>query len=58
METILLNTKNSKTNEPHRFRLNLADKLNLKYHNKNMELLGSTKKDVDQDKDGEDMPKL
>ena len=34
METILLNTKNSKTNEPHRFRLNL----NLKYHNKNMEL--------------------
>ena len=38
METILLNTKNSKTNEPHRFRLNLADKLNLKYHNKNMEL--------------------
>ena len=23
-----------------------------------MELLGSTKKDVDQDKDGEDMPKL
>ena len=38
METILLNTKNSKTNEPRRFRLNLADKLNLKYHNKNMEL--------------------
>ena len=38
METILLNTKNSKTNEPHRFRLNLADKPNLKYHNKNMEL--------------------
>ena len=38
METILLDTKNSKTNEPHRFRLNLADKLNLKYHNKNMEL--------------------
>ena len=25
-----MNTKNSKTNEPHRFRLDLSDKLNLK----------------------------
>ena len=29
METIFMNTENSKTNEPHRFRLQLADKLNL-----------------------------
>ena len=33
-----MNTENSKTNEPHRFRLTLADKLNLKYPNKNMAL--------------------
>ena len=38
METIFVNTENSKTNEPHRFRLNLADKLNLKNSNKNMAL--------------------
>ena len=25
-----MNTENSKTNEPHRFKLSLADKLNLK----------------------------
>ena len=30
METIFMNTENSKTNEPHRFRLDLTDKLNLK----------------------------
>ena len=30
METIFMNTENSKTNEPHRFKLDLADKLNLK----------------------------
>ena len=29
-----MNTKNSKTNEPHGFRLTLADKLNLKDPNK------------------------
>ena len=34
METIFMNTENSKTNEPHRFRLSLADKLNLKNSNK------------------------
>ena len=38
METIFMNTKNSKTNEPHRFRLDLTDKLNLKNLNKNMAL--------------------
>ena len=31
-----MNTENSKTNEGHRFRLMLADKLNLKDSNKNM----------------------
>ena len=38
METIFMNTENSKTNEPHRFRLSLVDKLNLKDNNKNMAL--------------------
>ena len=33
-----MNTENSKTNEPHRFKLDLADKLNLKNPNKNMAL--------------------
>ena len=33
-----MNTGNSKTNEPHKFRLTLADKLNLKDPNKNMAL--------------------
>ena len=31
-----MNTENSITNEPHRFRLSLVDKLNLKDSNKNM----------------------
>ena len=30
METIFMNTENSKTNESHRFKLDLADKLDLK----------------------------
>ena len=30
-----MNTENSKTNEPHRFKLDLTDKLNLKNPNKN-----------------------
>ena len=38
MQTILMNTENSKTNEPHRFRLSLADKVNLKDPSKNMAL--------------------
>ena len=33
-----MNTENSKTNEPHRFRLSLADKINLKNPNKNIAL--------------------
>ena len=33
-----MNTENSKTNEPHRFTLDLIDKLNLKNPNKNMAL--------------------
>ena len=38
MKTIFINTENSKTNEPHIFKLNLTDKLNLKNPNKNMAL--------------------
>ena len=33
-----MNTENKKTNEPHRFRLSLTDKLNLKIPNKNIAL--------------------
>ena len=33
-----MNSKNSKTNEPHRFKLDLTDKRNLKNPNKNMAL--------------------
>ena len=36
METIFKNTENGKKNEPHKYRLALADKLNLKDSNKNM----------------------
>ena len=38
METIFMNTENSKASEPNRFKLNLSDKLNLKNPNKNMAL--------------------
>ena len=38
METIFMNTENSKTNEPHRFRLDLTDQLNLKNPEKNISL--------------------
>ena len=38
METIFMNTENSKTSEPHRFKLHLTDKLNLKNSNENMAL--------------------
>ena len=38
METILMNTENSKTNEPHRFKLDLTHKINLKNPVKNMAL--------------------
>ena len=33
-----MKTKNSKTNKPHRFRLTLADKINLKNPNENIAL--------------------
>ena len=33
-----MSTENSKRNKPHRFRITLADKLNLKDPNKNKEL--------------------
>ena len=39
METIFRNTENSKTNEPQRFRLDLADKINLKNPKKNIALV-------------------
>ena len=39
MEAIFMNTENSKTNEPRRFKLDLADKLNLKNPKKNMALV-------------------
>ena len=39
METIFMNTENSKINEPHRFKLDLADKLNLKNPKKNIALV-------------------
>ena len=38
METIIINTENSKTNEAHKFRLSLSDKLNLKNPQKNIAL--------------------
>ena len=34
-----MNTENSKTSEPHRFKFDLTDKLNLKNPNKNMALI-------------------
>ena len=38
METIFMNTINSKTNEAHKFKLDLTNKLNLKNANKTMAL--------------------
>ena len=38
MERVFINTKSRRTNELHKFRLTLADKLNLKDPNKNMAL--------------------
>ena len=38
METIFMNTENSKTSETHRCKLDLTDKRNLKNPNKNMAL--------------------
>ena len=39
MEKIFMNTENSRINGPHRFRLALADKLNLKNFIKSMLLV-------------------
>ena len=39
METFFMNTKNSKTSEPYRFKYNLIDKLDFKNPNKNMALV-------------------
>ena len=41
METIFMNNENSKRNEPHRLKLDLTDKINLKNPNKNMALANS-----------------
>ena len=38
METVFMNTKNSKINEPNRFKYDLIDKLDLRNQNKNMAL--------------------
>ena len=38
METFFMNSKNSKTNEPNRFKYDLIDKLDLRNLNKNMAL--------------------
>ena len=46
METVFVNTENSKTNEPEKFRLTLTNKLNLKDPNKNMELSNYTWKNI------------
>ena len=39
METFFMNSKNSKTNEPNRFKYDVIDKLDLKNPNKNMALV-------------------
>ena len=39
METFFMDTKNSKTNEPNRFKYDLIDKLDFKNPNKNMALV-------------------
>ena len=39
MEIIFMNTENSKTNEPHRFRVDLADKRNHENSKKNIALV-------------------
>ena len=38
METIFMNTENSKTNEPHKFALNLSQRLDLRGSNKHVAL--------------------
>ena len=50
METIFVNTENSKTNESHRIKLDLADKLNLKNRKKNMALVKNIKSEYKNNK--------
>ena len=38
MDTIFINSENSKTSDPHRLLLNLSDKLNLKRSDKHVDL--------------------
>ena len=38
METILMNTENSKTNEPHKLFINLSQKLDMRNSNKHVAL--------------------
>ena len=42
METIFMNSENSKRNEPHRFKFDLTDKLNLKSPIRNIGLANLT----------------
>ena len=42
METIFMNTENSKTNEPHKFVLNLSQRLDLRSSNKHVTLQNLT----------------
>ena len=42
METFFMNSRNSKTNEPNRFKYDLIDKLDLRNPNKNMALANLT----------------
>ena len=39
MEAIFRNTENNKISEPHRFKLDLTDKFNIKNRNKNIVLV-------------------
>ena len=41
METIFTNTENSKTNEPHKFVLNLSERLDLRSSNRHVALQNS-----------------
>ena len=45
-----MNTENSKTNESHRIKLDLADKLNLKNRKKNMALVKNIKSEYKNNK--------
>ena len=38
MDTIFINSENSKTSDPHRLLINLSDKLNLKRSDKHVDL--------------------